>query len=85
MTFAAKRVFAFALLACIVLLVIHPVLDIPETTLGSKILAVTMLYAMVVAFFSAQLFFAPSFDEILQFLLPESADSARSSLSALRC
>ena len=66
------------------------VLFFASTGASSAYLTVSEIFptetrAMAIAFFSAQLFLAPSFDEVLQFLLPESADSARSSLSALRC
>jgi hypothetical protein len=84
MTPAMKRAFAWALLACVLFIVVHPTFDLPDTTMRSKALTV-LLFAFVLAFASVEILFGYASERLPWTRPVEAADVFRSTLSALRC
>ncbi len=85
MEMTAKRVYAALLLACIILLVIHPLVDVPQTTLRSKMISMCLFYAIAAAFFSVGLLVVPFASQGHALFVSAVTDPVRSTLSALRC
>ena len=85
MTLATKRLFAFALLACVIFIVVHPLVDMPETTLRSKITANVFFYAIISTVFLSALLFRNAREFVASASSQLTFCPAKGTLSALRC